>query len=197
MESLSEKLSRLEALLFIHGEPLTFKKIGDVLDLKENEVKESVEEFKKLLESSNRGLTLITDKSKVQLVTKPQFHNILEKFVKEELAEDLTPASLEALAIIAYFGPISRARLEYLRGVNSVFILRNLMIRGLVERLPDPDRPNSFIYQATFEFWKHLGLKNKEDLPDYAKFQGLTHIFESPDGGQPPGAAGSSQPAQT
>ena len=100
--------------------------------------------------------------------------------MKEEISEDLTPASLEALSIIAYLGPISRARLEYLRGVNSIVILRSLMIRGLVERFPDPAHPASFMYRGTFDLMKHLGIKEKEGVPDYEKFQELLKVFDAP-----------------
>ncbi len=184
------KLAELEALLFIHGEPLTLKKIGAILELKLEEVETLAEELKKTLEAESRGLTLVSDEDRLQLATKPRFGKILEKFVKEELSEDLTPASLEALAAVAYFAPISRARLEYLRGVNSIFILRSLLLRGLVERFPNPDRPNSFLYRPTFDFLKHLGLARREDLPDFEKFQELLKKFEA----QP--AVGSEQPPE-
>lgn len=177
-----QKVAKLEALLFVHGEPLTFKKIAAVLELEKKEVEEVVIELKKQLEADSRGLALVSDGEKVQLVTKPQFGKILEDFVKEELSEDLTPASLEALSIVAYFGPISRARIEYLRGVNSIFILRSLLLRGLVERFPDPDRPNAFLYRPTFEAWRHLGMKGKEDLPDFEKYQELLRKFETQTG---------------
>ncbi len=131
----------LEALLFIHGEPLSYKKIQSVLEIEKEELETLIKELKADLESDARGLQLISDREKVQLATKPEFNSILESFMKEEISEDLTPASLEALSIIAYLGPISRARLEYLRGVNSIVILRSLMIRGLVERFPDPEHP--------------------------------------------------------
>ena len=174
-----DKLAELEALLFIHGEPLTLKKISAVLGLEKKEVEQIIEEIKKQLETDSRGLTLVSDGEKIQLATKPQFGKILEDFVKEELSEDLTPASLETLSIVAYFGPISRARIEYVRGVNSIFILRSLLLRGLVERFPDPDRPNAFLYRPTFEAWRHLGMKGKEDLPDFEKYQELLRKFET------------------
>lgn len=177
--NLEEKIAELEALLFIHGEPLSLKKIQAILELKTGETEAILEEFKKRLEAGGRGLALVSDEERVQLTTKPQFGKILEKFVKEELSEDLTPASLEALAIVAYFAPISRARLEYLRGVNSIFILRSLLLRGLVERYPDPARPNAFLYKPTFDLLKHIGLKNREELPEFEKFQSLLKAFES------------------
>lgn len=178
MENSESKRASLEALLFIHGEPLSYKKIGTVLGIPPDELAPFIEEYKKELEAAHRGLQLIADREKVQLATKPEFNKILEDFVKEEITEDLTPASLEALSIVAYLGPISRAKLEYLRGVNSIVILRSLMIRGLVERSPDPEHPSGFIYQTTFDLMKHLGIADKKDLPEYEKFQELLKVFD-------------------
>jgi segregation and condensation protein B len=170
----------LEALLFIHGEPLSYKKIQSVLGIEKDELETIIKELTADLETDARGLQLISDREKVQLATKPEFNGILESFMKEEISEDLTPASLEALSIIAYLGPISRARLEYLRGVNSIVILRSLMIRGLVERFSDPAHPASFLYRGTFDLMRHLGIKEKEGLPDYEKFQELLKVFDAP-----------------
>src|SRR5258708_7667459 len=178
-KDLNQKLAALEALLFIHGEPLSFKKIEAVLQLEKGEGEKLIEEMKKRLEESSRGLQIVSDREKVQLATKPEFNKILEEFVKEELTEDLTPASLESLAIVAYLGPISRAKIEYLRGVNSIVILRSLMMRGLVERFPDPEHPSGYLYRTTFDLMKHLGIAEKEHLPEYMKFQELLKVFEA------------------
>jgi segregation and condensation protein B len=171
-------LAAFEALLFIHGEPLTYKKIAAVLAIETEKVDELVNQLKAKLEVNDRGLQVISDREKIQLTTKPEFNAILETFVKEEISEDLTAASLEALSIIAYLGPISRAKLEYLRGVNSIVILRSLMIRGLIERFADPEHPAAFLYRPTFDLMKHLGIKGKEALPQYEKFQELLKVFE-------------------
>jgi len=196
---MNKKLAELEALLFIHGEPISFAKIESVLKLETGACEALVAEMKKTLENDGRGLQLVVGGGgsggaqgasgpaaagtrKVQLATKPEFNTILESFVREELSEDLTPASLEALSIIAYLGPISRAKLEYLRGVNSLVILRSLMIRGLVERLSDPAHPSGFLYQPTFDLMKQLGLQSKEDLPEFTKFQDLLKVFEAQNG---------------
>lgn len=176
---MNKRLAELEALLFIHGEPITYSKIESVLKIDKNTCEELLNEFKKHLDTDDRGLQLVIGNGKAQLATKPEFNVILEDFVREELSEDLTPASLEALSIIAYLGPISRARLEYLRGVNSLVILRSLLIRGLIERIPDPDHINGFAYQPTFDLMKQLGLQGKQDLPEYERFQDLLKVFES------------------
>lgn len=168
-----EKLAELEALLFVHGEPLSYKRIAELLRVGENEAEGLVEGLKAELALTERGLALVSLGRSVQFSTKPQFGALLEQFVKEELREDLSPASLETLAIISYFGPISRSRLEYLRGVNSSFILRSLRLRGLVERTQDPHHPNSFLYDVSFDCLKHLGVAKKEELPDYDRFQTL------------------------
>jgi len=176
---MDKKLAELEALLFIHGEPISLKKIESVLHLEKDECESIIAELKKRLEDSARGIQVVVGNDKVQLATKPEFNVILEDFVREELSEDLTPASLEALAIVSYLGPISRAKLEYLRGVNSLVILRSLMIRGLVERIPDPEHAAGFLYQPTFDLMKQLGLQGKNDLPEYEKFQELLKVFEA------------------
>jgi segregation and condensation protein B len=182
MDDTNKKIASLEALLFIHGEPLAYKKIGSILNIEKEELDTLITELKKKLESDERGLQVVSDREKIQLATKPEFNNILEAFVKEEISEDLSPASLEALSIIAYLGPISRARLEYLRGVNSIVILRSLMIRGLVERFPDPERSSGFLYRGTFDLMKHLGIKEGKELPDHEKFQELLKVFEQVNG---------------
>jgi segregation and condensation protein B len=174
-----EKLSELEALLFIHGEPLPKKRIAAILEISEEEADASLAALEERLALPGRGLVLIKDNEKVQLVTHPRFHKILEGFVKEQLSDDLTPAALETLAIIAYFGPISRARIEYQRGVNSSFILRSLLLRGLVERIPDPAVKNSYLYGPSLDLLKHLGISKKEDLPEFQKFRELLVQFEN------------------
>lgn len=178
MPNSEKKLAALEALLFIHGEPITYKKIASVLEIEKEEAEEFARELQQRLESLERGLQLVSDREKVQLATKPEWNSILESFVKEELTEDLTPASLETLSIVSYLGPISRPRIEYLRGVNSSVILRSLMIRGLVERSPDPEHASGFLYRLTFDVMKHLGIQQKEDLPDFSKFQELLKVFD-------------------
>ena len=179
------KIAELEALLFLHGEPLTYKKIAAVLAIEESACAPLVSALQEKLQADDRGLHLVVDKEKVQLATKPAFGALLEAFVKQELTEELSAASLEALAIVAYLGPISRARIEYLRGVNSIIILRSLMLRGLVERFPDPEHPNGFVYAVTFDFLKHLGFDATKALPDYAKFQKLLEVFEEKAKAQP------------
>src|SRR3990167_6578520 len=114
-----KEIARIEALLFIHGEPLPFKKISSILGIERDSVISVLNEYKEKLNSEERGLALVIENEKVQLVSRPEFSLLVEAFVKEELEEELTPASLEAISIIVYLGPITRSRIDYLRGVNS------------------------------------------------------------------------------
>ena len=91
--------------------------------------------------------------------------------MKSEFSEELSRAAIETAAIIAYQGPITRAEIEYVRGVNSSFILRGLLMRGLVERIENPKDARSYLYRISFDFLKHLGLTKIEDLPQYQEFR--------------------------
>ena len=178
-EELNQKLAALEALLFIHGEPIVLEKIGKTLKISTEKTKELLAEFEKRLNAEGRGLHLISSETHVQLATKPELNSALEDFVKSELTEELTPASLEVLSIVSYLGPISRSRLEYVRGVNSSFILRNLLLRGLVDRHPDPEYTLAYLYQPSFELLQHLGIKSAKNLPEYDKFKTLLTAVET------------------
>lgn len=172
-------MSKLEALLFIYGEPMEAKKLAKILGVKDAEIAGGLELLEKELQREERGLTLVMDKGKVQLVTKPLFAKLLEDITRQEFTEVLTPAALETLSIIAYAGPISRADIEYIRGVNSSFIMRALLMRGLVERSVDPKRSNTYLYSTSFELLRHLGLTKNSDLPDYSKYKELVaHMHE-------------------
>ena len=166
-------LSKIEALLFIYGEPIELKKLAKILDLKEPEVEKGLNLLAEELKKESRGLMLVQDKNKFQLATKPEFSKLLENITKQEFTEALTPAALETLSIIAYSGPITRADIEYIRGVNSSFTVRALLMRGLIEREVDPKRANAYLYSASFELLRHLGLSKNEDLPEYQKYKDL------------------------
>lgn len=166
--------SKIEALLFLYGEPVKIEKLAKELGVKNSEVNDVINILsQKLANSQDRGLELVVFDGRVQLVTKSDLKPLTAKIVAEEMDTPLTPASLETLSIIAYLGPCSRALIDYIRGVNSTFILRSLMVRGLIERKPDPKRANAFLYQPSFDFLKHIGITRPEELPDFEKYRKL------------------------
>ena len=181
LEDIKKTTAAVEALLFVYGEPMEIKKIAKLLKIGEAAVKEALKNLEQEFSAEDRGLKLISKDSpaggSVQLATKPDFTSFLENFIKEEFKENLTPASLETLSLIAYLGPVSRAQIDYYRGVNSTFILRSLLIRGLIERYPDPKRTNIYLYEVGFDLLKYLGISKVEELPEYEKFKGLSQNF--------------------
>ena len=114
-----------------------------------------------------------------QLATKPDLAWLGQKLVQEEFKEELTPATLETLSIIAYLGPVARSTVDYIRGVNSSFILRALLVRGLVTRHFQEARKNTFEYKVSFNFLKHLGLGKIEELPEFEKYKNILTSFEA------------------
>ena len=172
-------IAALEALLFIYGEPLPIKKIAKILGQEELRVLAACGELSEKLSGEDRGLALIVSDERAQLVSKPEFGQLLEDLVKEELHETLTPAALETLAIIAYAGPVSRSVIDYIRGVNSTFILRTLLLRGLVDRSLDPQRSTTYLYRPSFDFLKHIGVSKLEDLPEYQRFREIVEKLKT------------------
>ncbi|KKS46635.1 SMC-Scp complex subunit ScpB [Candidatus Azambacteria bacterium RIFOXYD1_FULL_42_11] len=159
--------SLLESLLFTAGHPVTVKKLAEILETGEIEINGSLKELVDDYEKNERGLRLVFFDGKVQLVASPYSVEPVKKLIKSDFEEDLSPAALETLAIISYRGPISRAQIENLRGVNCSFILQSLAIRGLIGKYNNPEDGRSYIYNITFDFLKHLGLNKLEDLPNY------------------------------
>lgn len=168
MDNLSAKI---EAVLFAYGEPISIERLAKILKITSAELETALKDLETELSRQERGIVLIKNGGKIQLATKPELTSLLEDIIKQEFTEDLTPTALETLSIIAYAGPISRADIEYIRGVNSSFTIRNLLLRGLVERTTDPKRANAYIYTASFDLIKRLGILKVEDLPDYEKYK--------------------------
>jgi len=102
------------------------------------------------------------------MVSSPENAKIIQEFIKDETTGELSKPSLEALTIIAYRGPVSKIDLDRIRGVNCALILRNLLIRGLIEGKFDKKK-NETYYAATFDFIRFLGLNKINDLPDYIR----------------------------
>lgn len=175
-EKAGDKIRALEATLFIYGEPVDLKKIQELLKVTSNEAEELVKGLREAL--TGRGLCLVEHDGALQIVTHPDFAKMLESIVKDEFARELTPASLESLGIVAYAGPISRSRIDYIRGVNSSYILRNLLIRGLIDRKLDPKRSSAYLYSVSFDLLRHLGLGGINELPQFEEYHNLVKNAE-------------------
>lgn len=165
--------TKIESLLFVSPKPMTIsslvnflKKQGEKTTLEE--VTAVIEELKAKYNNSESGLQLIQAADSVQFVSNAEASGLVKQFLKEDMTGELTPASLEALTVIAYRGPITKAELEQIRGVNCSLIIRNLLIRGLINVIEEKDKLRT-VYEPTTEFLKYLGLTSVRELPDYER----------------------------
>jgi len=156
---------KIEAVLLFKNEPLSYKELAKVLEIKESEVRSAVAELSDSYK--DRGLVIVDDGESVSLGTHPAASALIERIQKEEFSRELGRAGLETLSIVLYKGPVSRREIDYIRGVNSGFIIRNLLIRGLIERTESVSGERSYSYKPTLELLRHLGVKRREDLPEY------------------------------
>jgi len=169
--------SKLEAILFWKGEPVNKKKLLSILECSNEELEQAITELENNL--STRGIRIIKNDDELEIRTAPEVSGLIEKLTKEELIRDLGKAGLETLSIILYKGPIKRSEIDYIRGVNSSFIIRNLLIRGLIERSNEKEGDGrGYYYKATIDLLAHLGVSKIEDLPEYNEIKAEMDAFE-------------------
>ena len=162
----------LEGLLFVVGEDgLTLDQIEEVLGLKEEEVKEVVNELKHSYESEDRGLRIDFLGNRLKLTTKFEHRQYYQKLLENPETNTLSQAALETLAIIAYNEPITRMQIDKLRGVGSSQMIRKLVAKGLVKESGRSDLPGRpILYETTNDFLDYFGLSNIKELPDMEKY---------------------------
>ncbi len=159
----------LESLFFVASRPLTLRDLVEFSkeDVKnvESAVNELIDEYSK----NDRGIRIIENNKKYQMASAPGSAKFIQNFFHTEISGELTPASLETLTIITYRSPIKKTDIEKIRGINCSLILRNLLIKGLIEEKKDSDDEEAK-YSPSLEFIKFLGVNSLKDLPDYDKF---------------------------
>lgn len=176
METSPDLAARAQAFLFVEGGTMTRKKLVSLLGCSPSELQEALNSVSKCLEGS--GLSLVESDTEASLVVSNEVSEAVQGALKEELDRNIGDAGLEVLAIILYMGPSTRARIDYIRGVNSASTLRNLLARGLVEREGNPEDAREYLYRATVETFAELGAKNREEMPEYATIVHELAAFE-------------------
>ncbi len=157
--------AKIEAILFYKTEAVTISQLAKWLTVSVEKIATSLDQL--VNDLANRGIRLVRHGEEVMLGTANEAGSLIEEITKEELSRDLGKAALETLTLIIYQGPLSRSEIDYVRGVNSSFILRHLLIRGLIERELDKKDARRFIYRPTFELLRYLGIEKVQDLPEY------------------------------
>lgn len=169
---------KIEAYLFWKGEPVTIKNLSKILDIDFETIEKAVNILKDKTETDT-GIVLIHYDDMLTLGTHIDVNDFIEKMIKDDLQKDLGKSALETLAIILYQGPIKRADIDYIRGVNSQFILRNLLIRGLITRVDDPKDERTFLYKPSLELMAFLGINDIKQLPDFEEVLNKLSSFKA------------------
>lgn len=167
-------ISIIESLLFTWGEPLSIKKIAEVIDCSYNDTKQYLLDMQEKYKEKESGLQLVEINNSFQLATKRENHSYIEKLCKRSKSKGLSQATVEVMAIIAYQQPITKMAIESVRGVSSERALRTLLDRELIEvkgKLDQIGKP--VIYGTTEVFLKCFGFKSIKELPVISEFQQL------------------------
>ncbi len=174
---MNQLTSQIESLLFVSSKPLSIKQLAKFTGASNEEIAGALQELAQIRADS--GVVLLDTGSEFQLATHSDNSNIVKDFLNSDLRESLTDATTEVLAIIAYRQPISKAEIESIRGVNSQYSIRALLMRGLIEKISNPQDSRSSLYQITTEFLQQLGLTSINDLP---AFEDLVQNIKLPEG---------------
>ncbi len=158
----------IEGLLYVQGDlGLTLKQIEDILEIDEETARTCVLKLKNYYVDNKRGLRINFLGNTIKLTTCEEHKDYYKKLLEEPSSNNLSQSALETLAIIAYNEPITRGNVDSLRGVDSSYVMRRLLARGLIKECGRSDLPGKpILYKTTDEFLDYFGLSSKEDLPD-------------------------------
>jgi len=170
VEKRLELKALIESLLFVADRPVTAEHLATALDVPVEEVEAALQALRE--EYQERGIRIQQKGERLQLVSAPEAGPHIERFLGLEISGRLSTAALEALSIVAYRQPVTRAQVEAIRGVHSDSVLRSLVRRGLIEEIARAEsvgRP--ILYGTTFEFLQQFGLQSMQDLPDWQELE--------------------------
>lgn len=165
----------IEALLFYKAAPQNKQKLIKLFAVPEDEFTEAIITLKTRLDIG--ATRLVETESEIQLVTAPELSTFIETLRKQDMTGEIGKAGAETLAIILYREPISRTEIDRIRGVNSSFILRNLLTRGLINR--ESITGNGFQFCISPNLLQHLGVTDKRHLPQFSEFMNAIDAFDT------------------
>ena len=157
----------VEAILFASGEAVSLEKLSEVCDVDQNTMRKILLNLGFGYKSGERGICLNEINGKYQLSSKPEYYDYIQEVMEPRANQPLSQAALEALSIVAYNQPITRAGIEKIRGVNSDSAISRLIERDLIYvsgTMNVLGRPR--LYKTTDEFLRVFGIKNISEMPE-------------------------------
>jgi len=168
----------VEGLLFVSGEEgLSLEEICNLIEMEKDKISNIIKELYNDYENNERGMHIEFLGNKFKLTTKSEHKEYYKKLIKEEENSVLSQSALETLAIIAYNGPITRINIDEIRGVNSSYVVRKLLLKGLIEevgRSETAGKPR--IYNITAKFLDYFGLGSIDELPEIVSDESKVNI---------------------
>ncbi len=172
IDNVNQKLSIIESILFLNGDPVEFGKLQESLNLDSVELDLLIKKLNQKYSSEDSGIRLVNTDNTLQLVTKPENYEFILQTLKTEKKKPLSKAAYEILAIIAYNEPITRIEIEKIRGVSSISTLQRLLDLNLIEECGRKDVPGlPYLYQTTELFLQMANIKSLEELPSFENFK--------------------------
>lgn len=161
----------IEALLFVSDEPVSAARIAKLLESDASVVNGVLQTLADEYREQERGFQLREAAGGWRLYTHPAYHEAIEQYVLSWDTRRLSQAALEALAVIAYHQPVTRAGVNAVRGVNSEAVISSLVEKGLVKEAGrDREAGNAILYTTTRTFLEKFGLKSLDELPPLEEF---------------------------
>lgn len=161
-----EQIGIIESVLFMAGEPVKVKDIASLFEITGDQAQKLMEDVMKQYDSEYGGLKIVCLDGCYQLVTKKEYSSWIEKFLGVDKKKQLPSSLVETVAVVAYKQPITRAEIEYIRGVKCDYSVKKLLEYGLIEQAGKKDVPGKpFLYVTTPKFLRTFGISNLEELP--------------------------------
>ncbi len=174
----------IEGLLFVKGsDGLSLEEIIELTKSNDQEVKKAIRELYDDYQSDERGIQLELLGNRYKLTTKEKHKALYEQLTFEEENSNLSQSAIETLAIIAYNEPITRLEVDEIRGVNSTYVIRKLLLKNLIQEVGRAElagKPK--LYGVTNDFLDYFGLNSIKDLPELKPIEQddtVSNLFES------------------
>ncbi len=158
--------SAIEAILFASGDSVPVARLSLILGAYEGEIEHAAAVLAEKYENEGRGMRILKLEDKLQMCSAPEYAPFITKALEQRKPPMLSQSALEALAIVAYFQPVTRAYIDQVRGVDSSYTVGILLERGLIEpcgKLDVPGRPS--IFKTTDVFLRTMGISELSQLP--------------------------------
>ncbi|MCA9353349.1 SMC-Scp complex subunit ScpB [Candidatus Nomurabacteria bacterium] len=167
-----ENQNKLEALLFFKGTSVSKKEAGKILGLDASSLQEAINSLKESYQGKG-SLLLVENDEYIEIRLEKEIFDMFTEKEREELKKDLTKSALETLSIIIYKNGATRSEIDYIRGVNSTFILRSLMIRGLVEKRTAEEDSRKVIYYPSIDLLSYIGISDAKGMDNWQEINDI------------------------